>query len=478
MSVSFKNKLGLTVAFALVIALQLCSLHNGFFWDTVHFASAQPDFFFSNNFSDLLLPNRIDSGHIPGFAMYIAGVWKIFGRSIIVSHLAMLPFAAGIVWQLWLLCRKFIPSQYAGLALLLLLIDPSLLCQLTMVSPDVLLIFFFLLAVNSILQDWKIFLSISIFFLFAMSMRGMMLSFCLLVFDLYLHIDFRKKPGAIFLALLRKSLVYIPAVILFTVYFSWHYALKGWVGFHEDSPWAKGFEPVDAKGFLYNIGLFIWRLLDFGRFAVWMVFVLLLVLYRRNIFRSKDSKTAFVLLVLLLVLLPPNLLWVKNLVGHRYLIPVYLIVALLAARILFSDFVNEKLRFALVPIWFAVLLSGNFWVYPVTVSEGWDATLAHQPYYGLRHQAIDYLETQNIPLEEVQTFFPNYWSLDQIELNGDKHAFGHFDGTGTYVFFSNVFNPDDVTLATLANDYVELKRFEKRGIFVVIYQKRLAATTP
>ena len=44
-----------------------------------------------------------------------------------------------------------------------------------------------------------------------------------------------------------------------------HYLETGWMGYHENSPWAPAFEKVDFQGAIKNILILGWRLLDFGR---------------------------------------------------------------------------------------------------------------------------------------------------------------------------------------------------------------------
>ena len=141
MTVKISNTIYFILANILVFLLVFLNRENSFFWDTIQLASEHGSYYYNNNFSKLLLPVELDSGHIPAFGMYIALIWKIFGKSIEISHLAMLPFAFGIVWQLNNLCKRFIQKKYVGIALILVLIDATLMSQITLVSPDVPLMF-------------------------------------------------------------------------------------------------------------------------------------------------------------------------------------------------------------------------------------------------------------------------------------------------------------------------------------------------
>lgn len=453
-----------------VLVLQFANLNNAFFWDTVQLGSAHATFFYENGFSSWILPDGIDSGHIPAFGAYLAVLWKIFGRTLLVSHLAMVPFAVGAIYQLYRLCQKFIAPIYVGPALLLVALDPTLLSQFTLVSPDVPLVCFFLLAANALLEKRKTIFALSCVLLFLTSMRGMMCVVCLLVWDLSLNFS-RQPRRQLFIDLLKRSILYWPAVLIFTIFSIFHFQHKGWIGYHQNSPWADCFARVDFSGFIFNIGMYGWRLIDFGRLGIWVVFAVLLLRYGTQLFRTTPIRTLMIFTLALLVLLPANMLWAKNLLAHRYLLPVYMIFALFVAALLFSSTVGSKTRWTLAGIWFVVLLSGNFWIYPPKISKGWDSTLAHLPYYELRQNAISYLDAHEIPLDNVQSFFPNLRSRDLQELNGQASQFRAYNGKHQLVFYSNIFNIDDATYNDMMSRYQILKRFENHGVYIWIMQK-------
>jgi hypothetical protein len=468
-----KNNTALWLGYAITITLVVANRHHCFFWDTVQLGSKHADFYFSSHFSGLLLPNDIDSGHIPTFGLYIALIWQLFGRTLGASHLAMLPFAIGIVWQISRLCHKFVPARYAGIAGLLILIDPSLLSQITLVSPDVPLVFFFLMGMNAVFENRKPWLTLAVLLLFLTSMRGMMVSVCLLALDLYCNFDWTLHWKKQLQRLVKRSLIYLPALLVFLAFNAYHFLQKGWIGYHKDSPWAKCFEPAGSvKGVLFNVGLYGWRLLDYGRVAVWLVLFILLLIYKKRIVNPKTKVLAFFTMVIVLVL-PLNLLWAKNLTGHRYLIPVYLVVSIFTVSLLFSEVVKTKIKIGLASLWFVMIGSGNFWIYPTRISQGWDSTLAHLPYYGLRQEALHYLDQQQIPYADVETFFPNTAPLNLIDLSNDTRHLDTFDGSKTYVFFSNVYNVEDTTLDILVDPsrYKPIQHFESNRVFITIFKR-------
>ncbi|QMU62982.1 MAG: hypothetical protein GKR88_00975 [Flavobacteriaceae bacterium] len=259
------NKIAIFFSLVLLIVLWAVSCQNSFFWDTVQLGSKHARVFYENNFSAILLPDEIDSGHIPAFGCHIALFWKLFDKTLFVSHLAILPFIVGLFWQTVLLVKKFVPKENVGITTLLILLTPTLLGQITLVSPDVPLVFFFLMAANAVLSNNKWLISCAIACLFLTSMRGMMIAVCLFILDGYANKLFSKNIRILIPNLFKRAWIYTPAILIFIVFNVYHYTAKGWIGYHANSPWADAFERVDFSGFLKNVAILIWRFLDYGK---------------------------------------------------------------------------------------------------------------------------------------------------------------------------------------------------------------------
>ena len=458
------------ISLLLPIILFLLTIHYSFFWDTVQLASKHASYYFGSGFSSLLLPDNLDSGHIPAFGIYLAGVWKLFGRTLLVSHFAMLPFAIGIVWQVQRLIKYYFDGTNVGWAALLILLDPTLLAQITLVSPDIVLVFFFLVAWNSIIRNKRLVLSLAILGLFLISMRGMMVAFVLLIVDLYYNIPFKQDRKEVFNNLLKRSTIYLPALFLFIIYSIYHYSTKSWVGFHLSSPWADSFAAVGITGVIKNIGILAWRIIDFGRIGLWLIFGILYFKYHKHIFKDQHTRDLAFVFLCFLIILPLNMIWAEGLLAHRYLMPIYLCFAILVAKVLFSPYVIGRLRSILLILWIAFLTTGHLWVYPPKISQGWDSSLAYLPYNKLRHQAIQYLDNENINFDQVSSFFPNANTLDDIDLNGDMRSFTKFTPGAEYVFYSNVNNVSDEVYTSLLEDYDLVKEYREWRVYVHIYK--------
>ena len=453
MSYITRSRLYSIIAYAVVLTLSLVAIRNALFWDTVQLASKHATFFLSTGLSELVLPDAIDSGHIPAFGYSLAVLWSVFGRTLEVSHLFVLPFSFGIVWQLHLLVRRYVPSAFTSVAVLFVLLDPTLMSQMTLVSPDIPLVFFFLWCANGILDNRRWAITVSILLLFLVSMRGAMVAFCLLLFDLYCNVDWRRSLKSTVNALFRRSLLYIPAMAIFLAYMALHHAEKGWVLFNPDSPWSEGFELVGLQGLFRNVAVLGWYLVDFGRIAIWVLLIYLLFRLRKTLMKDRDTRELLFLTGIFLIVLPGMMIWGQGLIIHRYLLPAIILVAILTMHLLSRSGLPVRVRGVLLGVSVVILLTGNLWVYPRQIAQGWDSTLAHLPYYGLRNEALAFIQNEDISPWDCASFFPNLATMDEIDLGGDHRRFAEFDGKNAYVLYSNVFNISDQDLAVIDEQY-------------------------
>ena len=471
------EKTGLITFCLLAIGLTYFVKDNSFFWDTVQLGSLHAHFYFENNFNSLLLPEEMDSGHPPFFGMYLACCWKIFGKSLAVSHFAMLPFILGTVILLFRIGKYlFHPSYWVLFLVGLVFFDPCWIGQAAMITPDLVLVFSFLLALNGVLEKdtsskhAHLQIAIGIIGLCLISMRGMMVAAAIFLFD-YLNYFFLEKKKFTIPKAFNKTIPYWMGGLLGLAFLIFHYVKTGWIGYHEESPWAPLFARVGWQGMIRNVGILAWRVLDFGR--VFLVLILLLGAWKvffQKIKLDKKMKQLMMLLCLLILFLSPSFIMHKDLSAHRYLLPIFLVIDLLSVYTVFLFF--EKNKF-LVVLMILGLSTGNLWIYPKTVAQSWDSTLAHLPYFELRKKMIDYLTENEIPIKTVGTVYPNLATFELIDLNGIDEQFPEADlGKHKYIFYSNVYNDfSDNEILLLEKEWKVVKEFRKYRISVILYRK-------
>ncbi len=465
------NLRNITLGALLLLAILATFLvrHHVFFWDTIQLGSKHAHWYYENGFRYLLLPDEIDSGHPPAFGMYLALVWNLFGKSLAASHFAMLPFLLGIVVLLFRLGDHFGGKENSWMLALLAVAGPVLSAQAVLVSPDIALACFFLLALHGILNRQKGAQIFGAMGLAVISTRGMMLVGILYLFGLILN---WKKS---WLTPVRQALPYVPAGLLALAFLFYHYQQKGWIGYHEDMPWAPSFERVGLAGMLRNAAILAWRLADFGHLFLWLLLAWLAYLRWKGRTSEQNEKIrqASWLFALCLPLLSITFLAYRGLHGHRYLLPIFLSGTILFYTLLAHTALTVRARRLLFGAALAGLLTGNLWIYPDTTSQGWDSTLAHLPYYGLRQKLLDYLDGQNIPLESVGTAFPEIGPLEFKELNGEERGMkGKNLSADSYIFYSNVMNDfRSAEIRRLKEEWKVVRQWNKGGVRVVLYER-------
>ena len=474
------------------IALIWATQHDPFFWDTVQLASKHAHHFYENGLHWTALPAHIDSGHPPVFGFYLACIWTLFGKTLPASHWAMLPFLLGIVMLLYQLGKRLGGHTWAFWLLPLVLLDPVLAGQMTLVSPDVVLVCFFLLAVEAGLGQNRWLLALAVLGLCAISMRGMMTAGALFIWQLAeygirnteygifcTHWSPFRIPHSVFRtphSAFRIPYSFLPGFAFAAGFLWWHQRATGWTGYHPGSSWAPAFERVQGLALVKNLLVVGWRWLDFGRVFEWLAVGYLL----RNFWRSKMKLLEAqwmalpLLLGCLLLLLSPSAILYQNLSAHRYFLAGFLTLHLLVFQWISHATWATRTKSWLFTAFLIGLATGNFWIYPRGISMDWDSTLAHQPYHRLRAEAVDYLEKQGVDYQTVGSAFPNLNTGENLLLNGDQRQFTHLDWQlNKYIFASNVCNDfSNSDYERLHRDWDLLYRQAQAGVWVEIYRRR------
>ncbi len=481
-------RIGYLIATALM-ALLVCWLVSGhvFFWDTIQLGSKHAHWYYENQFSKWWLPTEIDSGHPPVFGMYLAILWTWFGKSLWVSHFAMFPFLWGTLYQLirlgeWfsspraeqMISGKLIPLLLPFIAIA----DPVLTGQAILISPDIILVFCFLLAVHNIVRQKILLLVLACIGLVLVSTRGMMVTFLLFVFRTW-HQHRSDDSLTAPKYWIGKMLPFVPAGLVALAFLSLHYWNTGWIGYHPDSPWKYGFQRVGLKGFAFNILVLGRKLVEHGRILIWIpVFLLFRAWWQklgwRSLLQHPQIGVAIKLCVCTLIFLSPSYLLFQGLHSLRYLLPFYLALNILFFSLWVHTVLTPNWRRYLLVIAFMGLFTGNYWIYPPKTSQDWDCTLAHLPYYNLRNDFLHYLSEEKIPPGQIGTAFPEIGPWKYKDLSDRNIGFKAKDlQQDSLVFYSNVMNDfSDQEIDDLRNFWTVRQQFESGGVYLILYEKQ------
>jgi hypothetical protein len=408
-----------------------------FFWDNV-LNSKIAHWYLETNFASVTVPENLDAGHPPFFSLYLAGIWKMFGRSLTIAHIAMLPFLLLLVVQFHKLMRRWLSPKAQVWAMALLFCEPTFMAQTSMISPDVALVGFYFLALNALLDGKRVLAAVAMVLMASMSFRGILMVAPLFLTDVSLAwMAGQRRPN------LRKFWPYLPVALLTLLWLWVHARAVGWLFSPPPETYGGHRQVVGLGGMARNFGLVGWRFLDFGRVFVWL-FVLgfgMAFGYKR-LAKLPAIRQTFIVFLMPAVGLSLLLVPFSNPIGHRYFLVCYLVWMILAVAIAESGMWKWFYKLGLLFV-MAGLATGNLWIYPKGVAQGWDASLAHIPMFSLAKSERVSFQFNGIDPSEVCSTFPflanPYYTYVEDSLQPwfkDKD-----DSTAMpckYLFYSNV----------------------------------------
>ena len=448
----------------------LCS-DNSFFWDSVRQVSIPAGFYFDNDFSALFMSSGEETGHQPFMGMYIALIWKFFGKSLLVSHLAMLPFVFGILIQLDKLVLRGRPGKTDFILIILITVcDATLLSQMSMITFDIPHIFFFLWCVNSILGGNRKILAFAFTFLMLISLRGTLSGIGILLFVITRILISDNRVT------LKNMLPFFPGLVSFFIFVALFLHSNGWVVFNPGSPDYNTFGSLAAPGEIFrNIGLTGWRLIDFGRAGIWMIFLFIIIksIRRKTLFDAFYSDLFLVAVCQFAVFFFIVILF-RNPFGHRYFLPVIIPVSI---AVTYWVLKYSRLKYRLYTLMLVIVLSGYFWIYPAGIASGWDATPAHWPYFKVQKEMNENIVAAGIDYSKIGSFFPVKGSTRFIDLEEPGVNIHEADlVSDDYILYSNVCNVGDTYLDELfdGTKWQRLIEVRHKRVFMILFKRKHA----
>jgi hypothetical protein len=454
---TLRNKALLAAIFYFIV-ITVLSIRIPFFWDGTFF-SASAVTFYENGWNGLLPATELDTGGFPLYSSCLCLCWKVFGKSLTVSHLAMLPFIISIVILYYRLASKFLEKKFLAFAMLLLVLEPALNTQSILMGYDILMVCFFLLAANMLLEQKRNYYAVALVLLSCSSMRGLALCAALFVIDLLLN-----KSGA-----LKKLIAYLPLIFSLTLWNAYHYNQCGWILF---SPEREGSHesvvslPQMGRQFLY----FFWKLADNGKIFFWIFCLIAFLKIRGRLSKSALSLFLFIPAIALLLLMVP----LGNPIGHKYFIVVFLMLNIFCCVLL------ERLNYSKTNLVFGflalMLFCGNFWIYPSRYGNSWDSSLKVLPVFSLQERMDNYISEAGIDPKKVGTQFPFISDPKYSCLKNGTAYTNVWQGpleNFEYFLNSNVINTDiPDQIETMEKSWILLKRFSSGQVWISLYKNK------
>lgn len=432
-----------------------------FFWDIGLYAE-MANYFLDNNFDSIFTAPHFDNGNPTTYALLIAAFWKIFEKSLLLSHFLLIPFILGIFYELQRICKFYMSILARNICMFLIAIEPVFLSQFVYMGYDIVLIFFVLLGYRAVLNNQKILIIIATVGLVITNLRGIPYVFVLFLIQIFFTPQ--KSFKQVFIN-------YFPSVLIFLM---WAYAHKLYSGWYVFSPVsAEHRQWVSFWQFIKNIAFSYWKLFDFGRIVLYII-IGIIAFFKHHKFKQKAINLfihfALFCDVIILFIAP-----FSNPISHRYfMIPT--IFAVLLAVWFIQDFLQKKQQIVVYISIVIVFLTGHFWYYPEKYGNGWDVTLKTIPYFDLYKKAIKYTENNNIEPQKIGVKFPMYINTKDSYLVQKHFLFGHLENKKIsdfeYVLFSNVCNNYTIKERnTIKNEWQVIKTFKKRQTYLTLYKQ-------
>lgn len=458
--------------------LTIICLNHGYFWDNIQQISKEAHWFYFTDFSSLLIsaPNLdaeiIATGyHPPLMGIMTAALWKVFGYKLWVSHAFIFVWFMILIYNLNKITNHFFNKSSIGWIILIVLLEPTLLSQFAIASPDFILFTAFIISIRAILERNNLLLAIGIFFLCMINMRGVfvgiILYFC---HNYYIQLKSDKKLNTN--QLIRNTIPYLPTIITLIAYFSYYFSQNGWF-FDNTSNQGHYTMPIGFARIFKHLAEFIIRTIENGRIIIWIL--ALFAVYHTWKTKAKitsETKFIFSIFILLTILYVIFIFITQMPFSARYFMPQFFILTILALSELDKSLKERNLKnLFLLVICFG--LSGNFWIYPDKISKSWDCTLAHLPYYQLRNECFEYIDQQKIEYKDISAGFCLYGNRKFVELNNSGKIVG-YDSNRKYFIYSNISNLEDGFAASLKNEnlWQSIKTFKKGFVNITIYKRK------
>lgn len=444
-----------------ILILFLFTHDTPFFWDALS-KSKRATWFYEHDFSQFVVPDHINSGHPPLWTLSLALLWKFFGRNLLVTRLYLLILNIMVAFQLSCVIQKYAKSGIHILAYLVVFIDPTYIAQTTILNNDVLMLFFCLLAINQSEKN-RVLYGMALTGILFCNLRGMFFVTGFFLYEGYKIIENRKfQIKDVF----NAFKVFVIPVLVFGLFLIYQYQTVGWVIRSPMTSFNSHRQIVGFQQLIKNGFAIVWNFMDYGRFVFLLLTFWALVIDFRN--RVLDMKTQNLLKITISLVIPilTLMLLSSNPIGPRYFMLFYLLLLILFVNILSG---KEWIKIAVVSVF---LISGHFWIYPKTLPQGWDSSLAYLNYFDVKDEMEAYILDQDINLKKISTYDANCSSyIERLEDDGSPVFVRGEMGLTPYYLYSNIENStSDEQIEKLYTHWIKVKECKKGGIIISLFK--------
>jgi len=370
------NKIFSPKYFHIILIATLCPIFfliadAPFFGDAISSTSRVVQYIYDQDLLTIFYPLEWDPGHPTFYPWLMAACWKLFGRTLFVSHLYAYCWYIFLLFIFYKTVKVFITdSVEINKTLLLFIVMPTTLSMSEMMLNTTAVMAFFLSAVYALVTRKNKWFLISTILMMLTHMQAPFFLLALAVTDFFLSMKEKN-----FLKWFKERFVFY--AIPFAVLLSWliiHYIHTGWLVLSPNYSDADKLNGLSQ--YIKSLLIMSWRLVDFGMITFYIIFIYALI---KNV---GDKKLQQVWLILTLVICGLMAIFLENTIGHRYFLVLGLLMIILVMNVL--QYFAPKQRNILFVLLLLSLLFGNRLYYPgKTIGDG---TLAFSGYFKLEKE--------------------------------------------------------------------------------------------
>jgi len=282
------------IIFVLVL-LKYNTLNAPFHWDVMGFAVQSAENIYHHG---VFIKKTGSTGHPPLFLAILALSWKIFGKSLFVSHFLNIIFGALGLTSLFFFANKLYGIRVAITSFIFLLFNQTFFTQVGIVYLSIPLMFTAILTVYAYIQRKYWLYLVSAISMLLVKETSLVTLGSILLFEIFVSLSKKEKNITI---LKRTSVLAVPVVPLVAWSLS-HYLITGYVFttgrvFINRGNFLSIFFKNFMKHFIYDSSIE-----NFNR-TNWIIFTFVIVFLIGSIKRNLKFEKLFVLIIILNVTL-------------------------------------------------------------------------------------------------------------------------------------------------------------------------------
>jgi hypothetical protein len=411
-------------------------------------------YYLETNFRHLLLNGKgfTDNGHFPLYALYLAVLFKLFGFKLWLAHISIIPFVIGVLYQLQLLCKRFLSEEKTFWVMLLTFIHPTLAAQIIYFSSETCFVFFALWMLNTIKDVRASRMVLSSSLLCLLNLRALPLILIVLLYFVFV----KKQRGAWYLSL---------SVLVAVVWMFIHFYASGWFFVNPENVAHR--TVIGFIGMMKNLFWCLVKLTDFGNIIA-LIFITLFC------FKQKRINEPVVFLLLTIIAVIAFCVPLSNPVSNRYFLFVY-ILSLPAFMYSISSFSKQKIAAACL-VFILLVVQSNQLIKPNKYGNAWDCNLQSLNYFDVRKELDNYVTENTISPKDVAAGFQVYFNDEYYLMNGSTKEYDLLSDTemneNLYIADSNICNNyNEQRISYLENNYTLVKSFTKGSIYIRLFKR-------